>query len=205
MLQMKKLEKKLFRITIALVVLVSFTLTSCSDDDTNSNVNINEISGSYISMKVDGELWVSEKSKMGSQSNFFDTEIIGFSNADYYQLNVQGIATNNFQSEKSAFLLKFDLDEPNSGTYSLPIDGDFDNFFQIDLGQWQPNGTGFSLIQYATNNDYVETDLPFNVTVTEITPLPNLKYSISGTFEGELKKEDGTIVRITEGVFKGEH
>ena len=195
------------RISIQPIIIFLFVLiVSCSKDSEN-NPDIDQpekLIAPYISMKIDGKLWTSERSKEAGFF-YFDLNTDKYSNVNKFLVNIRGTNTNEFAQEQDFFAINFDLLSPAEvKQYELPVVDETEslNYF-VQLGHWEKESdNSSSLIPYAVNQ-YHKPAGSFKVNIIALTPdskTQNLKY-ISGTFEGDLKKEDGTLVKITEGKF----
>lgn len=188
------------------LIIVCFVLISCKKNSSSPQDDFPvDLKGPYIAMKVDGKWWVAEGNKLSKGS--IELMSYPFSEKGTYVLLIGSEkSSNNFVSAQETFRISFNLKEAvKVRRYSLPLEaGDYSDPFQIDLGQWVAQGDGGSqLVSYASNNSYDKTGLPFEVhisrTAVDINN-PGIIY-LSGTFSGQLRKADGSVVYITEGKF----
>ena len=195
------------RISIQPLIIFLFVLFGSCSKDSENNPDIDQpekLIAPYITMKIDGKLWTSEKSKEAGFF-YFDLNTDKYGNVNKFLVNIRGTNTNEFTQDQDFFAINFDLLSPTEiKKYELPLlDGTESLNYFVQLGHWKKESdNSSSLIPYAVNQ-YHKPAGPFKVNITALTPdakTQNLKY-LSGTFEGDLKKEDGTLVKITEGKF----
>lgn len=186
-----------------LFLFLALFVSSCSKDDELDDDEEPDINVPYISMKVDGELWLSEAPD--PIDAYFEMGCHKFDNVDRYVSHIAGRNSNDFSDDRDYFIIRFDTPKMVSlGTYTFPLNDNWNAAFSIDFGTWvKENETTSNLVIYADNSNYNRKG-PFKVTINKVIPIKgetNRAY-ISGSFEGELKKPDGTIVKISEGKFE---
>ncbi|WP_156307485.1 hypothetical protein [Sphingobacterium endophyticum] len=195
------------RISIQPLIIFLFVLFGSCSKDSENNPDIDQpekLIAPYITMKIDGKLWTSERSKEAGFF-YFDLNTDKYGNVKKFLVNIRGTSTNEFTQDQDFFAINFDLLSPTEiKQYELPLlDGTESLNYFVQLGHWKKESdNSSSLIPYAVNQ-YHKPAGPFKVNITALTPdakTQNLKY-LSGTFEGDLKKEDGTLIKITEGKF----
>ena len=187
--------------TIAVVLLLS----ACSKDSgTDPDRRIPEdLTAPYIAMKVDGKWWISEKSK--NPKGFFSVTSLKSSNTPQHSITLHATSTNNFDKKFESLVLSLNIPaQVKVGTYTFPMGN---NDYSILMGYFVPiENSKTTVLQEEASSVLKKPAGPFKINITYTKIYPNAPHQtfIKGTFEGQLKKNDGTVLKITEGHFASE-
>lgn len=195
------------RITLlaCITIFMSLVLGSCSkDSDATPDQKIpDDLSVPYIAMKVDGKWWISEKSKMDKTITFYVSGMKS-GNTNDYSINLHASSTNNFEKDFEVFSGRWSIPAMvKVGTYNFPISNNYS--YVTQMGYYKPiEGSNTKILEKTAESENKFPGGPFKINITQAKILPNTPNQafIQGTFEGLLKKKDGTVVKITEGHFK---
>jgi len=163
---------------ILLYVVLSFVACTKADEQPINNTPL-----SYISMKINGEIWVGEKN--------FTSQIV--------ETDFKAGMTKEINGKIQQFTINLG-NIGKAGDYSLGVNYPGEIVFYDDQSNasWTIKNSstgGFNL-------SITKAKFGGEITTGSGTLLPVQKYNASATFYGNAIDKDGKIINITEGIIK---
>lgn len=156
-------------------LLISQLITSCNSSTASSPVNSKEITGNYLSMKINGVVWEA------------DSEIFGaFHPKGYDNVIMMGGSFGPKNKDEQPF---------NINLYNTPGPGDY------HIKDGNKDYSVAQLANLSTDNYLYGSVLGFDIKVKLIKASANPTV-IEATFEGTLNGNASDVLKITDGKFR---